>query len=231
MLSKLIDRMRAINALVLKYRDTEPVMELVYRDLFLRELKETGIEDVFYPVGASGNHSLLYFIARCLRELPLQQVVELGAGQSTLLLSRVKTAIGGSFEITTIEHEPFWVRDLKPVAGHTIVHAPLKPKSVGGLQIEYYDHYLLSDGPAIDFLVIDGPPAFADGRRFHRMGCLDIIEQRVKDDFVIVVDDAERKGEQTLGSSIRAIMQKRGCDYRETRIKAMKSQSSLPPAA
>jgi len=202
-------------------------MEVIYRDLFLRELKVIGIEDDFYPVGASGNHGLLYLITRCLRNLPIQHVCELGTGQSTLLISRIKTALHSNFEATSIEHDIAWVRELSPHICHKIVHAPLKPRAIQGHQIEYYDHPSIATGPAIDFLIIDGPPANSSGSHFNRMGCLELIEKRVKDDFVIVIDDAERKPEYALARRIRSTLRQRGCDYRESAIKAMKTQIVL----
>ncbi len=138
-ISKIRNRLIDIDALYLKYRYTEPVMELIYRDLFLRELKGIGIEDDFYPVGSSGNHGLLYLIARCLRNLPIQHVFELGTGQSTLLISKIRAALHANFEVTSIEHDPACVRDLEPHVCHRIVHAPLKPRAIEAHQIEYYD--------------------------------------------------------------------------------------------
>jgi predicted O-methyltransferase YrrM len=223
MVRKIISRIMAINALVRKYNDTEPAMEVIYRDLFLRELMEAGIRDTFYPVGASGNHGLLYFIARCVRQLPLQMVVELGAGQSTLLISQLKNAVGGIFEITTIEHDGMWAERLQPQVDHPIVHAPLAEKHVGGRRIQYYEK--IAGGPPIDFLIIDGPPAYAAHQHFSRVGSLDLIEDRLAEDFVIVVDDVQRKGEKALVSGIKALLRRRGRDYREGSIRAIKCQS------
>jgi hypothetical protein len=226
-ISKIRNRLIDIDALYLKYRYTEPVMELIYRDLFLRELKGIGIEDDFYPVGSSGNHGLLYLIARCLRNLPIQHVFELGTGQSTLLISKIRAALHANFEVTSIEHDPAWVRDLEPHVCHRIVHAPLKPRAIEAHQIEYCDHPSIAAGPPIDFLIIDGPPVNSGSLRFNRMGCLEIIEKRVKDDFVIVIDDTERKAKQALARRIRAALQQRGCDYQETGIRAVKTQIVL----
>ncbi len=57
-------------------------MEVIYRELFVRELLRLGIEDRFFPVGAAANHGLLYLVLRCYVELPLRRVLDVGAGQT-----------------------------------------------------------------------------------------------------------------------------------------------------
>jgi hypothetical protein len=227
MISKVINRLFATNALILKYNDTEPAMEAVYRDLFLRELRSVGIEDVFYPVGASGNHSLLYFITRCLRDLPVKHILELGAGQSTLLISKLRAALHADFDVATIEHDSGWADKIQAQIGHPLIRAALKAKTVGRFEIEYYDHPLISTGPEVDFLIIDGPPAYPDEQHLSRVGSLEIIEARLAKDFIIVIDDAQRRGEQTLVQGARSVLRRRGLAFKEASLRALKTQTVL----
>jgi len=61
-------------------------MESVYQEIVQRELNRWKIEDNFYPVGGAANYSLFYIILRTVADFPLKKVVELGAGQTSLLL-------------------------------------------------------------------------------------------------------------------------------------------------
>jgi hypothetical protein len=222
--SKSVQKIRTAISLVNRYEATEPGMESVYRDLFLRELLFSGITDLFYPVGSAANHSLLYFVARCLRELQPQRVLELGAGQSTLLLDQAHRALGRDIEVMTIEHDPVWIRLIQPQVAHQIEFAMLKPRTVAGRQIEYYDHPMISSGPPIEFLLVDGPPGYPEGAGFSRMGALTIVENRIADDFIIVIDDAERHGEQVLFLEMISLLRRQGRRFRENSLKAIKSQ-------
>ena len=95
---------------------------------------------------------------------------------------------------------------------------------VNGYRINYYDLSVVGTGSSVDFLIIDGPPAASAEVRFSRMGSLDIIENRLMEDFIIVIDDVERKGEQALVAGVRSILRRRKCDYRGATIRAIKSQ-------
>ena len=214
---KLRGAMRVFNRRAL----TSPVLEPIYRDLFLRELSRANVEDVFYPVGSAANHSLLYLIARILRETPVRSVLELGAGQSTILLDRMRKPIARDIAIGTLEHDELWVKRVQADVAHSIYHAPLAPRK--GFTTPYYDHPLISEGPPIDFLIIDGPPA-TTRTPLARLGAIDVIASRLASDFIIVIDDAERPGERQLGMEIERVLRKRGITFRQNMVRAAKSQ-------
>jgi hypothetical protein len=224
MITKVRNKLQAVSALVSKYSATEPAMEAVYRELFLRELNHAGLDDVYYPIGSAGNHSMLYIVARCIRQLPVQSVLELGAGESTRLVSHLRGALCSNFEVTTVEHDNAWVQKIQPHVSHPILHAPLMPMAINDYRINYYDPSVVGTGSFVDFLIIDGPPAASAEVRFSRMGSLDIIENRLMEGFIIVIDDVERKGEQALVAGVRSILRRGKCDYREATIRAIKSQ-------
>ena len=89
LLQKVHERFNIVNSLMWSATTTRPSMEVVYRELFLRDLARLGLDDLYYPVGWAANHSLMYLIARCFIELPVVNVLELGGGQSSILLSQL----------------------------------------------------------------------------------------------------------------------------------------------
>jgi hypothetical protein len=68
------DRLGFIAQLLRQRVLTAPSLEAVYRDLFIRDLAAIGVNDAFYPVGSAANHSLLYLVLRCVRELGIRKV-------------------------------------------------------------------------------------------------------------------------------------------------------------
>src|SRR5262245_24195011 len=164
-----------------------PALEEVYRYLFVRDLGRAGIDDVFYPVGSAANYSLLYLVWRCVRDLPIMAVLELGAGQSTLLLDKARPALGRSFAVRTIEHDEFWARAVAENVGHEVVQAPLVPVRVGERTIAYYDlARVVADAQAFDLVIVDGPPAATRDTRYNRTGCVAVLERCLAEDFVVI---------------------------------------------
>ena len=76
-----------------KYASTEPYMEIVYQQLVFRDLRNLGIHDDFYPVGSAASYSLFYILLRSLMTLPVTSVLDIGAGQTSLLLDATKKAL------------------------------------------------------------------------------------------------------------------------------------------
>jgi hypothetical protein len=218
---KLKERLRGAMRVLDRYDVTRPSLEPIYRDLFLRELSRAGVEDVFYPVGAAANHSLLYLIARILRETSVRSVLELGAGQSTILLDRMKKAIARDIAIATLEHDEFWAARMQADVAHSIYHAPLASRN--GFTEPYYHHPLISEGPSVDFLIIDGPPV-TTRTPLARFAAIDLVASRLAADFVIIIDDADRSGERKLGSEAERVLKKGGIEFRRSMIRAAKSQ-------
>jgi hypothetical protein len=83
---------------------------------------------------------------------------------------------------------------------------------------------MITSGPPIEFLLVDGPPGYPQSASFSRMGALAIVENRIADDFAIVIDDAERRGEQALFLEMISLLRRQGRRFRENSLKAMKSQ-------
>ncbi|MBB5751401.1 class I SAM-dependent methyltransferase [Prosthecomicrobium pneumaticum] len=206
---------------------TSPAMEIVYRDLFLRELARAGVEDVFYPVGGAANHGLLYLIARALNTFDIPSVVELGAGQTTLLLDRMAKAGGDRPAIRTVEHDPRWAERIGAQVAHPLIAAPLRSRRMDGRKVSFYDVDPAELGRDIALAVIDGPPASTARRRFARLGAFELLRDRLAADCIVIVDDAERIGERRLSRLFEAHFRSRGCDYAIGRVHANKCQTVI----
>ena len=67
--------------------------EQIYQGIFAQQCARHGLNEPFYPVGAAASYSLMYLLTRVLAELPVRNVVELGSGQTTVLIDRLLSLI------------------------------------------------------------------------------------------------------------------------------------------
>jgi hypothetical protein len=201
-------------------------MEPVYRDLFLREIGRCGVPDTFYPVGPAANHSFMYFVARVLQDHRFTDVLDLGAGQVSILIDRIRQKTG-NFTVRTVEHDPFWAEKISSQVSHEVICAPLAARRVHEHQIRWYDLPPSVWRQPVDLLIVDGPPAHDGDIRYARIGALDIAAAVLQKDFVVVVDDSERAGEQALIRMLKALFQQRGIAFSSNTLHAYKCQTIL----
>jgi 16S rRNA G966 N2-methylase RsmD len=169
---------------------TVPTSELLYLQLFDKAVERARLKlPPLFPVGSAANAGLLYALFRLAWDFPDRQWLELGAGQSTLLLDAL--AKGGRIaEALTLEHDAEWADRLRAQVTHTVQHAPLRQASVAGVTVPSYTVTL---DQRFDIVVVDGPIGTP---RQSRWGALELLREHLADDFVVVFDDAERPGER-----------------------------------
>jgi predicted O-methyltransferase YrrM len=76
-----------------------------------------------------------------------------------------------------------------------VVLAPLEP----GTGLPWYAADALRSVPErIDVLLVDGPPAFEPGTGLSRYPALPLLEERLAEGAVVMLDDIDRDGEQQV---------------------------------
>ena len=163
--------------------------ELLYERMFAHALERFGLENRYYGTGGAASYSLMYLLLRVITELPVKSVVEMGCGQSSLLLDALQKV--RPFAVTSLEDDPDWAERIQGQVAHQVMHAQLVERRIRGRKTSTYDVDLAASGPC-DLLLVDGPQQ--RGRRC-RWGALEWVEQGLGDNFVLLFDDAERRGE------------------------------------
>lgn len=200
-----------------------PALEAVYQRLVCRDLARLQLDDIFYPVGSAANYGLFYVILRAVLEFPFARVVELGAGQTSLLLDALARKQLLRAEVSTLEHDEQWATRIAARVGHGVMTVPLRERSDAGICFAGYDLSAVQPGP-IDFLSIDGPPAATVETQYSRLGALDLARSIDLTRFVIVIDDAERAGERLLADRMVAALRGLGAAPAVGHIVANKRQ-------
>jgi hypothetical protein len=207
--------------------DLKPESEAVYQAIVDRDLRRLSIPNDFYPLGGAANYGLLYILLRAAQELKIRSLIELGAGQTSILISRLGESGLLTGQRLTVEHDPQWVQRLGPLVGHRIETVPLVPRRDGPKPYRGYDLSSVTSSRVIDFLIIDGPPASDSSQAFARLGALPLLQLLDPEGYVIVIDDAERYGERFLIARIRELLAERGDNIHATEVKAAKKQVIL----
>lgn len=138
-----------------------------------------------------------------------KDIVEFGSGISTLVFGRLIRKNKLPYGITSIEHDWDWFLKLRKLleSEHLdeivkLVYAPLKKCSIAAdRQSDWYDMETLAAavaGKKYDMLIIDGPPAWEESRRTARYPAVPFMIERMKENFSIYLDDANRPGEQSI---------------------------------
>lgn len=197
----------------------EPALEVIYRDLFLRELALLDEEDRFFPTGGAANYGLLYLILRIGREFRPTCVLDVGAGQTSLLwaMLRRKGFVG---DVVTLEHDAAWGAAIGAQVPHDVVVTPLRSRAIGGKTVMTYDWDAARAGRRFDVVVCDGPVGTL---RHSRRGILTMLDD-LPDDFALVLDDAERPGEQDTITAVHDRLQAAKIDYSAGVVNAAKTQ-------
>lgn len=193
--------------------------ELRYERLFSNALAGMGIASRYFPIKNAANYSLLYLVMRVVTELPVRRVLELGCGQTTLLLDDLCRR--QPLAVTTLEHDSAWAGLIQDRVAHRIEHAPLMRKTIHGRDVDAYLPEPATLGGEFDFMIIDGP---VGNPRYSRWCALDYINALASPDMVLLFDDVERRGEQDTIKAALALLDERGLDYSVTITRARKSQ-------
>ena len=193
--------------------------EIVYQNIFDAQCQVRGINNEFYAVGAAACYGLMYLLCRVLDEQNVRKIVEFGSGQSTVLIDRVKKA--GTHHVA-YEHSTDWHAQIAPrLLSCDYRLRPLKETTVDGRQVQWYSEV---EAHHFDLLLVDGPPGT---ERFSRFGCVESIRSLLSDDFLIVIDDADRRGEQDTVAHIAALLRNANRKFRMNYLQGRTTQTVI----
>lgn len=186
--------------------------ELLYQNMLYQALGSLKVPaPPMYPVGGAANFSLLYLILRIVTELRVGRVLEIGSGQSSMLLDAVQSVF--PFDCVSVEQDAGWAETVSARVKHPVLLCPVEAQS--GAPARFTNRGALGD-TKFDFVIVDGP---VGSPRQSRWAALEILRDHLAPEYVVLFDDAERTGEQ---DTIREFMKthRGGCSH----LNAGKSQ-------
>lgn len=156
------------------------------------------ISDLIFGWGNEQWSALDQYLRECLKLAATANcpILECGSGLSTILLGIVAQNAGNT--VWTLEHNPEWAAKAIGILQKlqiTSVHMMVSPlKSFG--DVAWYDPPLNAMPDKFSIVVCDGPPACTPGGRY---GLLPIMKEKLTPGCLILLDDADRKEERSIG--------------------------------
>jgi 16S rRNA G966 N2-methylase RsmD len=172
--------------------------------------------DVPLNVGRwAGNYSFFYVLFRILNDTKPLKILELGLGESTKMIQAYIKNYNQTSSCTSIEHSLEWI-EVKKKSGISekyinIVQVELAEEIVNECQTIRYSNLVevLSERKEkYNLIIIDGP---LGSDCFSRSNIIDIVQNGLlNDEFIIIMDDVNRKGEQETSQVLINFLNKRG---------------------
>lgn len=155
---------------------------------------------VFYPGRWAVGYQYLYVLYRILNSVQPKNILELGLGQSTTMITQYADSISGVIH-RVIEHDVEWIdyyqKEFAISERTEVVNLEIS-KVLFQSKYELYRYLNFKDrleDMKYDFISIDAPFGGAENE-YSRIDVLDIIPMCLESSFIIMIDDVNRKGEQ-----------------------------------
>ncbi len=163
-------------------------------------------------------YNYLYVMTRILNEKEPKSILDIGLGISSTLISQYfigKSISDGLHDV--IEQDKVWAdfySSKHELPDSTKIHISELSEKVykNSKYFSYSDISSIVKGKKYDVISIDGPWG---GEKYSRRDVLEFIPEILSDSFVIVMDDTNRKGEQSTVKAIKKILEENGIKYCE----------------
>lgn len=196
-LKRVLEAVRAPHRRHVFHRAMRQILELPDGAVAPKEL----VLDLIYGWGfVSGSMKHEYAAAMLEHAVRLDgPILECGSGVSTIVLGVVAQRRG--IHVWSLEHNAYWAKRVRATLGEyevasvTVCERPLR--DYGGFS--WYDPPLSSMPRDFALVVCDGPPACVGSQTpGGRYGLLPVMANHLRPGCVILLDDAERPGEQQV---------------------------------
>jgi hypothetical protein len=168
----------------------------------------------------AAGYPLLYVLYRILNEVKPETILEMGMGESTRMIQSYKQLYNPQALCVTVEHDKNWIETKKQnglsLEAISVVNAELEKIIVNGKEtLQYKDlpGQLDSYKKKFELILIDGPFGSESRSRYN------IVELIRRDylsrDFIIIMDDYNRKGEQETIEVLRTLFVEKKINYFE----------------
>lgn len=145
-------------------------------------------------------------LVQLLREQQPHTVLEFGGGTSTIITAAVLRQLGGNRRVVAVEALASFAQQARvQIERHgledlsQVIHAPLVDMQTDGRSYRWYQPQAFAHVDNIDFLTVDGPAQYNTMQPRVRYPAYPMLRQRLTDNALVLLDDANRVEEQAIG--------------------------------
>lgn len=178
------------------------------------------------PGRAGVGYPFLYAMFHTLSQIKPKSILELGLGQSTVVLSRYSSAHPGTMHFV-VEPDYDWINFFQ---NEYALSYPTRILQMPTELVSYKDKDNIRAfksfaggfaGQRFDLIVIDSP-AYNGSTAFARIDILKLLPDCLNEDFAIIIDDAEHEGIKNTVSEIESSLKTAGIEYQKGRFSGEK---------
>ncbi len=200
--------------------------ENLYANYFQDSIKDSKwlLNQSFCPSKGAANYSFLFLLFNILDNSNLQNILELGLGQSSKITSQYAKNKNPNVKLTIIDNNKDWIDTFSPkldLSENTKIELRELTTLPDG-SLKYQSENFVKPDEKFDFIVIDAPCGVE--QLFPRSNILDLIPDNLSDNFIIILDDFERTGEQNTAKHLFAKLNKLNIKFIKSEISGMKKQ-------
>ncbi len=168
-------------------------------------------EVAIYPGRWAVNYSMLYLLVRILQLFKPGKIIEFGLGESSKLISKfIENELHNTRHLI-LEESREWIENFVSrfnlSKNSEIMHLDLVRKKIRGFNVNCYKDITGRINETFDLYVIDGPTAL---RHYSRYDICWLAERFTpEDEFIIIMDDYNRKSEKRSVRDLLRILKKK----------------------
>lgn len=202
--------------------------ELIYSNVFNSTISNSEwLHDrAFSLIKGAANYSFMYCLYYVLNEIKPDNILEFGLGQTSKMTTQYAKHFNKCLKI--VDHNQEWIdffsKKLTANDKTSIFYKDLINTEINGVVSDKYASLdnIVTDNK-FDLIIIDGP--IGGDREYPRTNILDLIPDNINpDNFIIILDDAERKGEINTANLIFKKLEENNIAYMKSYKIALKTQ-------
>lgn len=211
---------------------THEILQIEKEILYAHKFNSTIIDSSWFkyknvsPGGSAVDYCFFYTLYRVLSSIKPKSILEFGLGQSSKMVHQFAN-FHKSLAVT-VEHDSEWAKFF--VEGKdgdysiNIKFLELETKKYKGVDVlTYKDCYDTFKNSTFDLIIVDGPFGFSENTIYSRPQIIELINGCISKDFVIIIDDYERTGEQNTVKEIFELFNTNHIDFVYTVYSTVKS--------
>lgn len=166
------------------------------------------LQDLPLNIGRwAGNYPFFYVLNRILMEYKPKSIIEFGLGESSKFISTFLDNYLKDSKHLIIEQSNEWnnffLQNFTLSTNSEVKVLSLVKKEVKGFETNGYDDIEKLQNKKFDLYIVDGP---FGSKNYSRYDILDLANTLTsKDDFIIIMDDFQRKGEQQTTADLEKL--------------------------